>query len=147
LNLSSFLPCLMFEQRDFVCSYLYNVGGALCFFRVFHSCPHLHRPCFMIHLEGEDLPSSNYMLWKESLNSDGQQFHQYQQNEQLSLTFIQWTQKNPWHMTLEIQILDWDRHKTVAGLNWLSGYKSSPLDNWFSNDTFMSCPKCLSPTN
>jgi hypothetical protein len=41
-------------------------------------------------------------LWKECLNSDGQQFHQYQQNEQSLLTLTehkQWL----WHMMLEIQ--------------------------------------------
>ena len=32
------------------------------------------------------LTSEMYWLWKESLNSDGQQFHQYQQNEQPHLT-------------------------------------------------------------
>jgi len=26
------------------------------------------------------------LLWKESLNGDGQQIHQYQQNEQIPLT-------------------------------------------------------------
>ena len=30
------------------------------------------------------------MLWKESLNSDCQQFHQYQQNEQSHFTFSHW---------------------------------------------------------
>jgi hypothetical protein len=30
--------------------------------------------------------------WKESLNSDGQQLHQYQQNEQLPYTSNHWTQ-------------------------------------------------------
>jgi len=30
-------------------------------------------------------------LWKESLNSDGQQFHQNQQNERLPLTSNHWT--------------------------------------------------------
>ena len=29
---------------------------------------------------------NNHLSPKESLNSDGQQFHQYQQNEQLPLT-------------------------------------------------------------
>jgi len=29
--------------------------------------------------------------WKESLNSDGQQFHHYQQNEQSLLSFTNWT--------------------------------------------------------
>ena len=32
------------------------------------------------------------ILWNESLNSDGQQFHQYQQNEQPLLTSNHWTQ-------------------------------------------------------
>ena len=30
-------------------------------------------------------------LWKDSLNGDGQQFHQYQQNEQSPLTSHHWT--------------------------------------------------------
>jgi hypothetical protein len=38
--------------------------------------------------------STNINKTKESLNSDGQQFHQYQQNEQSPPT---WTYtKNPW---------------------------------------------------
>jgi hypothetical protein len=42
-----------------------------------------------------------------------QQFHQYQQNEQSPLTFTHWTQnKNRLrHMTLDIQVMAWDRHK------------------------------------
>ena len=36
-------------------------------------------------------------------------------------------------MTLEIQVLVWDRHKTVAGLNPLMGFQTSPLDNWIFN--------------
>ena len=32
-------------------------------------------------------------MWKESLNNDGQQFHQYLQNEQSSLTSTHKTQK------------------------------------------------------
>ena len=92
-------------------------------------------------------------MWQESLNSDGHQFHQYQQNEQSPLTyrkFKQWwssippistkqtitfhlnwtpqTQKRPWHMTLKIQVLSWNRHKIVAGLNWLVGSQPSHLD-------------------
>jgi hypothetical protein len=31
--------------------------------------------------------------WKESLNSDGQQFHQYQQSGQPPLTLTHWTQE------------------------------------------------------
>jgi hypothetical protein len=33
-------------------------------------------------------------LWKESLNSDGQQFHQYHQKEQHPLALTLWTQKS-----------------------------------------------------
>jgi len=36
-------------------------------------------------------------------------------------------------MTLEIQVLVWDGHKNVAGLNRLLGSQPSPLDNWISN--------------
>jgi hypothetical protein len=36
-------------------------------------------------------------------------------------------------MTLEIQILTWDRHKDVVGLNQLMGSQPSPFDNWISN--------------
>ena len=34
-------------------------------------------------------------LWKESLNSDGQQFYQYKQHKQLPFISNNWTQKNP----------------------------------------------------
>ena len=37
--------------------------------------------------------NSKQLLWKESLDSDGQQFHQYQQNEQSPITLTHWTQK------------------------------------------------------
>ena len=36
---------------------------------------------------------SKQQLWKESLNSDHQQYHQYQQNEQSPLAATHWTQK------------------------------------------------------
>ena len=35
---------------------------------------------------------------KESLNSDGQHFHQYQQKEQLPLTTTHWTYKKKYHI-------------------------------------------------
>ena len=47
----------------------------------------------------------NNNLQKERLNSEGQQFHKYQQNEQSPLTSTHWTD------------LAWDRHKNVAELN------------------------------
>ena len=33
---------------------------------------------------------------------------------------------------LEIQVLAWDRHKNVTGLNRLMGSQPSPLDKWIS---------------
>ena len=55
------------------------------------------------------------------LYCDSQQFHQYQQIEPLSLTSTRWTYKRHRHitLTLEIHVLDWDRH--VSGLNRLMG--------------------------
>ena len=42
-----------------------------------------------------------------------------------SLLTEHWT-----HEILEIQILAWDRHTNVAGVNRLMGSNPSPLDNW-----------------
>jgi hypothetical protein len=58
---------------------------------------------------------NNINKTKETLNSDGQQFHQYQQNELSTLTFTHWTYNKQWHMTLEIQILSWNAlsHNTI----------------------------------
>ena len=55
---------------------------------------------------------------KESLKSDGQQFHQY---EHPPLTSNHWTQNRKWCVQLEIQVLAWDKHKYVAGLNRFIG--------------------------
>jgi hypothetical protein len=38
-------------------------------------------------------------LWKERLNSHGQQFHQYQQNKQSPLILSHWTWKKPQNNT------------------------------------------------
>ena len=57
------------------------------------------------------------------------------------------TQKRPWHMMLEIQILAWYRHKNVAVLNRLMGYQHYltshyPLANWISNgNTYINMQK------
>ena len=47
-------------------------------------------------------------------------FPQYQQNEQSSLSSNHWKQKMQGHMMLEIQVLVWDRHTDVAGLIFVS---------------------------
>ena len=46
------------------------------------------------------------------------QFYQYQQNEQSPLILTEPTErkKKLRHMTLEIHILAWDRHKNMVGL-------------------------------
>jgi hypothetical protein len=36
-------------------------------------------------------------------------------------------------MTLEMQVMAWDRHKDVAESNRLMGSQSSTFDNWVSN--------------
>ena len=48
-----------------------------------------------------DISFSGHQLWKENLNSDDQQFYQYQQNHNIVFN-------------LKIQILAWGRHKNVA---------------------------------
>ena len=42
----------------------------------------------------------SFMVWNESVNSEDQQFHQYQQSKQSSVTSTHWTQKKP--MTYDI---------------------------------------------
>jgi len=44
------------------------------------------------------------------------------------------TKKRPRHMTLEIQILVWNKHNNVTGLSRLMEYQPYSLDNWISND-------------
>jgi hypothetical protein len=69
------------------------------------------------------------MLGKESLNNDGHQFHQYQQNEQSPLILTELTEhKKPQHMTLEIEVLAWYRYRSVVGLNWLMESQPSYLE-------------------
>ena len=82
----------------------------------------------------------NNSLWKESLNSNGEQFHQYQQNKQSPFTLTHWTYKRPRHM-MEIQVLAWDRHKHVAGLNQLMGFQTFRFDNWVSS-LLVQDPRC-----
>jgi hypothetical protein len=41
-----------------------------------------------------NISKTNARLWKEGLNSDGQLFHQYQQNRHSPLTSNNWTQKD-----------------------------------------------------
>ena len=67
-------------------------------------------------------------LCRESLNTDGHQFHQYQQNETIysSPQFVN-IKETMTYMTLEIQVLVWDRHRSVAVLNQLMGKQPQSL--------------------
>jgi hypothetical protein len=59
----------------------------------------------------------SWLLWKESVNNDGEQFYKYKQNKQLPLTSNNSTQERPQHMALEIQILTWNRRKSSQEAN------------------------------
>ena len=56
----------------------------------------------------------NLWLWKESFNSDGKQYHQYQQNKQSPLTSNHYTYKIPWYLTLESLMIS--RHAYILSL-------------------------------
>ena len=60
-----------------------------------------------------------YVIWKDSVYSDGQQFQQYQQNKQSPLSSTHWTR----NMTLEIHVLCYKGPGTtnVVELNRLTG--------------------------
>ena len=58
---------------------------------------------------------------KESLNNDGQQFNQYQQNEQSPLTFAHWTQNKTTTYNVWNPLSHLGQAKNVVG--------PSPLDN------------------
>ena len=79
---------------------------------------------------------ANSRLWKAILNNDGQPFHQYQQNERPSLTINHWTQEKPWRGTLKIQVLAWDRHNIIAGLNRL-------MCSWEYGESLIRNKNCL----
>jgi hypothetical protein len=54
-------------------------------------------------------------------------------NSQLSPYLTEQKQKS-WNMTLDIQILDWDRGKTGrGGVKPVNGNPIPPLDNWIQN--------------
>ena len=56
---------------------------------------------------------NNHLSPKENFKSDGQQFHQYQQNVQPPLTSKQLNIKKRRCMVLQLQVLVWNRHKNV----------------------------------
>jgi hypothetical protein len=54
------------------------------------------------------------LLWKERLNSDGQQFHQYEQKE--SPEIIENKKKTQHTYDFGNLVLAWNRHTNVAGV-------------------------------
>jgi hypothetical protein len=44
--------------------------------------------------------------------------------------------KTPQYMRLKTQVLAWDKHTNMAGLNRLKGSQPSPPDNWISNGIY-----------
>ena len=72
---------------------------------------------------------------KESLNSDGHQFYQYQQNQQSSLILTDLTEHKK-TMTYDVGNPGpgLARARKCDGLNRLMGSQPSPLDNWISDD-------------
>jgi hypothetical protein len=67
-------------------------------------------------------------IFKLFLNSDGQQFHQYQQNEQSLLTLTHWTQKKPWHNDGNPGPCFRQAQQNVVGLNRLM--RTQSLHGW-----------------
>ena len=57
-------------------------------------------------------------LWKQSLNSDGQQFHQYQQTKQSPLVL---NKKQPQHIMLKSQVLAWGQTQKCGGVKPVNG--------------------------
>ena len=55
---------------------------------------------------------------------------------QRTINWTHWIPTWPRYMTLEIQVLVWNRHRHVAGLNLLMASQSSLLDKWIS-------PQCI----
>ena len=64
------------------------------------------------------------MAW--SLNSDGQQFHQYQQNEQSPLTSNHWISKNATTYGAGNQSMAWVKTHTCGRVKPANGIPISP---------------------
>jgi len=64
----------------------------------------------------------------QNVYGDGQQFHKYisKTNNHLSSQLTEHEKTHNIHCMLEIQVLVWDRHKHVAGLNRLMIFQNFP---------------------
>ena len=79
-------------------------------------------------LEDEDDEAFDVSCYSDSLNSDGQQDHQ-QNQQNLSPQRVEHKDHDIWQW----EVLAWNRHKNVAGLNCLMNSNPPHLDNWISN--------------
>ena len=68
-------------------------------------------------------------ILKESLNNDGQQFHQYQQYEQSPLTFAHWTQNKTTTYNVWNPFSDLGQAQKCGGVKPFNGILTPPLDN------------------
>jgi len=84
---------------------------------------------YNVHQKAEN--PNNLDLWKERLKSDGQQFHQHQQNEQPPPTLTHWTQKIPYDVEYLVSSLE---HAEQCGgvklANVIQIVPSSVLNVW-----------------
>ena len=67
----------------------------------------------------------NKVLWKESLNSDGHQFHQYQQNEQSPLN----SDGHQFHQYQQNEQSPLTKHNKIPWLIWMATWV--PYDSHF----------------
>ena len=79
---------------------------------------------------------ANINKTKESLNSDGQQLRQHQQNKRKfkqnttsHLNSLNTTKREDDIWRCKSRSIPWDRHKYMAGLNQLMGSQPTPLDH------------------
>ena len=76
------------------------------------------------------------MIWKrkESSNRDGQQFHQYQQSEQMFQVIEHIKTHDIWH--LKYRPLAWCRHNIVIGFKLVNGITTQGLSHCASLPEF-----------
>ena len=77
--------------------------------------------------------TNNHLSPRERLNSDGHQFHQYQQNKQSSLVLIEHTgHKKTMTYNVGNRGHGLGQAQTCGGVKLVTGIPIIPLDNWSS---------------
>jgi hypothetical protein len=79
-----------------------------------------------------EFDTARHCFMNRNLYIDGQQCHQYQQNDQPSLISNYWIRRRPRHMALKIQVIARDMDNTEVELyRWI---RPLPSDNLTSKD-------------